>query len=244
MKKLQFVLHALVLCWSCTEAPKEPVVWKSIEKDLQAQFIMAQDGDVIELNLFSQNIILESVPTNSDSGANLLLRDSSTGNIEKLGIGTGLTVSGGNLNAGGGGSSRPMSITLHSNATANITLTNQPNSEQFLSNSSRNVRLVDFTGYDSVKISFRTITGSASVNSPRIKLEYATSFGSVLSDYTEIGASSTEVSAAISTTNDLTDSGWIALTAAAKAEIYIALMQDGGDGVEDPAIATITVTVK
>lgn len=49
MKKLQFVLLALVLCWACTEAPKEPVVWKSIEKDLQAQFIMAQDGDVIEL---------------------------------------------------------------------------------------------------------------------------------------------------------------------------------------------------
>lgn len=144
----------------------------------------------------------------------------------------------------GGGSSRPMTITLHSNATANITLTNQPNSEQFLSNSNRNIWLVDFTGYDSVKISFRTITGSASANSPRIKLEYATTFGANTTDYSPIGTGATEVSAAISTTNDLTNSGWVALTAAAKGEVYIALMQDGGDGVEDPAIASITVTVK
>lgn len=49
MKKFQFVLPVVVLVAACTEAPKEPVVWKSIEKDLQAQFIMAQEGDVIEL---------------------------------------------------------------------------------------------------------------------------------------------------------------------------------------------------
>ncbi|MDL5049156.1 hypothetical protein QQ054_24385 [Oscillatoria amoena NRMC-F 0135] len=49
MKKLQFVLFVWVLFPACTKAPKEPLVWKSIEKDLQAQFIMARDGDVIEL---------------------------------------------------------------------------------------------------------------------------------------------------------------------------------------------------
>lgn len=49
MKKLQFALFVWVLFPACTEVPREPIVWKSIEKDLQAQFIMAQDGDVIEL---------------------------------------------------------------------------------------------------------------------------------------------------------------------------------------------------
>jgi len=49
MKKLQFALFVWILFSACTEKPKEPIVWKSIEKDLQAQFIMAQDGDVIEL---------------------------------------------------------------------------------------------------------------------------------------------------------------------------------------------------
>lgn len=143
----------------------------------------------------------------------------------------------------GGAQQRATNISL-TGSTANITLTNQPNSEQFLSNSNRNIWLVDFTGYDSVKISFRTITGSASANSPRIKLEYATTFGANTTDYSPIGTGATEVSAAISTTNALTNSGWVALTDAAKAEIYIALMQDGGDGVEDPAIASITVSVK
>lgn len=183
------------------------------------------------------------LPSDSDSGADLLLRDATTGMIEKLGIGSGLSVSGGNLVASGG-SNRAMTLNLHSNATSNITLTNQPNSEQFLNNSNRNIWLVDFTGYDSVKISFRTITGSASANSPRIKLEYATTFGSATTDYSPIGTGATEVSAAISTTNALTNSGWVALTAAAKGEVYIALMQDGGDGVADPAIASITLTVK
>ncbi|MBX2947422.1 MAG: right-handed parallel beta-helix repeat-containing protein [Cyclobacteriaceae bacterium] len=49
MKKFQLGLIALVICTACSESPKEPIVWKSIEKDLQAQFILAQDGDVIEL---------------------------------------------------------------------------------------------------------------------------------------------------------------------------------------------------
>lgn len=49
MKKLQLGVIALVICTACSESPKEPIVWKSIEKDLQSQFILAQDGDVIEL---------------------------------------------------------------------------------------------------------------------------------------------------------------------------------------------------
>lgn len=49
MIKFQSVLFTWIVLSACTEAPKEPIVWKSIEKDLQAQFILAQDGDVIEL---------------------------------------------------------------------------------------------------------------------------------------------------------------------------------------------------
>ncbi|HRJ31550.1 MAG TPA: parallel beta-helix domain-containing protein [Cyclobacteriaceae bacterium] len=49
MKKLQLGVLALMICTACSESPKEPIVWKSIEKDLQSQFILAQDGDVIEL---------------------------------------------------------------------------------------------------------------------------------------------------------------------------------------------------
>lgn len=182
-----------------------------------------------------------TAPTGNPTGGGFLYSDSGDGSKLKWKVPGGTTY---DLTATGSGSSnRAMSISL-SNPTANITLTNQPNSEQFLSNSNRNIWLVDFTGYDSVKISFRTITGSASANSPRIKLEYATTFGANTTDYSPIGTGATEVSAAISTTNDLTNSGWVALTAAAKGEVYIALMQDGGDGVEDPAIASITVTVK
>ncbi|MFN3841297.1 MAG: parallel beta-helix domain-containing protein [Cyclobacteriaceae bacterium] len=49
MTKIKHALFALFLFGACSEPKKEPIVWKSIEKDLQAQFILAQDGDVIEL---------------------------------------------------------------------------------------------------------------------------------------------------------------------------------------------------
>lgn len=49
MTKIKRALFALLLLGACSESKKEPIVWKSIEKDLQAQFILAEDGDVIDL---------------------------------------------------------------------------------------------------------------------------------------------------------------------------------------------------
>lgn len=50
MKTLALIgITAAAFIWSCTGSTREPVVWKSIEKDLQTKFILATDGEVIEL---------------------------------------------------------------------------------------------------------------------------------------------------------------------------------------------------
>jgi parallel beta-helix repeat protein len=50
MKTLALIsIAAVTFIWSCTGSTREPVVWKSIEKDLQTKFILASDGEVIEL---------------------------------------------------------------------------------------------------------------------------------------------------------------------------------------------------
>ncbi len=49
MKKWLFIVLVLAMCWACTKSPEESVTWKSIEKELQERFILAEDGETIEL---------------------------------------------------------------------------------------------------------------------------------------------------------------------------------------------------
>ncbi len=56
------VLGSLML-WACGQTSHEDVVWKSIEKDIQAQFILAADGDIINLPeghfMFTRSLTLD-----------------------------------------------------------------------------------------------------------------------------------------------------------------------------------------
>jgi len=51
MKHSIFVLllYCLICLFSCSTDKPEPIAWKSIERDLQAKLIMAEDGETIEL---------------------------------------------------------------------------------------------------------------------------------------------------------------------------------------------------
>lgn len=49
MKRSALISILAISLFSCSKTKNEPIVWKSIEKDLQTRLIMAQDGDVIEL---------------------------------------------------------------------------------------------------------------------------------------------------------------------------------------------------
>jgi len=85
-------------------------------------------------------------------------------------------------------------------------------------------------------------TQSTSANSPRVRVLYkAGAYSTTLADYAAIGA--TEVSVSLTGTGEK-DSGWINLVAGAKADVFVALTELGGDGVLDPALGSLQLYFK
>ncbi len=126
-----------------------------------------------------------------------------------------------------------MTIPFHSDGTGPIVLTNQANSTQFLGNSDSNIAKLDLTRFTQVRMTSRVTAGSASANSPKLTLKYSTTYTTTASSYVNIGTSAVEVSL---TTATLVDTGWIDLDSSAKAEVYVTIIQTGGDGAADPRV--------
>lgn len=135
--------------------------------------------------------------------------------------------------AGGGGQ---LLVPFHAAADSAVTMTNQANSEQFLANSNRNIIKADLTDYTECRLTTRVNTGSASVNSPRVYLQFHTSFTTTVATYSDCAA--TPVSCSLTNTG-LIDSGWMSLVAGAKADVFLTVMQNGGDGAADPAVGPV-----
>lgn len=131
-----------------------------------------------------------------------------------------------------------LNLTFQAVASSALTFTDQANAEQFLSNSNRNIQKVDLTQFYQVRLLVRVSTGSASANNPRLYVEYHTSFSTTIGDYSDIAGAAVSCSL---TNTGLIDSGWQTLVAGAKADIFVSVLQNGGDGTADPAVAYIQV---
>lgn len=140
-------------------------------------------------------------------------------------------------------SGRILRVAFHSDATANITLTNQANSLAFLNSAPRVINMVDLTGFTQYRLMVRVLTASASANNPRIFLRYKSgAFSDVGGDFSEIGTSAEIVSLAAT---GLIATPWTGLVSGAIADgIYIAVMQHGGDGAADPVLGNVHVEFK
>jgi hypothetical protein len=141
-----------------------------------------------------------------------------------------------------GGSGPILTIPIQSNAGANLALTNQAVAENFLAASNRNITRNTLTGYTEARLVARVITGSASANSPRLRVMYdlvSGGFSTAIGNYTSI-ANSGEVSCSL-TTAGVIDSGWVAISATAQADVYLAVSQIGGDAGADPALGPVTL---
>lgn len=136
----------------------------------------------------------------------------------------------------GAGGAGTLILNFHADAGANLTLTNQANSEQFLGNSNRNITKIDLTDMTECRLICRVVTGSASVNTPRAYLQYHTSFTTTAATHSPIGTS--EVLCSL-TSAGLIDSGWIPLVAGAKADVFVTVLQHGGDAAADPALGMV-----
>lgn len=135
--------------------------------------------------------------------------------------------------------SRVLRLTFHAHATDGLTLTDQAAAEQFLGNTSRSIQIADLSGFSQVRLSARVRIASASANGPKIYVKYRSSYSGTEANYSDIGASEVGISLA---TAGLPDSGWIDLVPGAQIDpAYVAVMQSGGDGAADPALAGVVV---
>jgi hypothetical protein len=126
-------------------------------------------------------------------------------------------------------------VPWHSDASANMTLTNSPLAERFASNQpTRSIKLIPLDGHTQVRMTGVQVTTSASANTPRIRLVYKTgAYSATLGQYSELGV--TEVGFSLTGTGER-DTGWIDLVAGAVGDIQVGVTERGGDGAADPAL--------
>jgi hypothetical protein len=157
---------------------------------------------------------------------------------------TGLTGATGPAGAAGATGPAYRFHAFHSDGSANITLTNQVSTEQFLSNDNRGITGVDLDGCTQAKITAHIKTGSASVNNPRLILKFAVNgYTTTVASFANI-ASTGEVNASM-TTAGIKTSGWVTMTTTARvANCVVACTQIGGDGVADPVVGNVKVEFK
>lgn len=140
---------------------------------------------------------------------------------------------------GAQGPAGPASIAVlnfHADATANLTLTNQTNSENYLAGSNRNECFFDATNFTQVRISTVVVTASASLNNPRLYPQYWNGLSWVTIG---TGLLTNMVSLAIPTGPKV--SAWITLPAAAKGDVRFRIANNGGDGAADPALGNTSL---
>lgn len=120
----------------------------------------------------------------------------------------------------------------------NQTLTNQPNTLQILTTANPGlfVNRINLTNFTQVRLQVHVFAASASANSPRVIIMYSTTYTVLPGSYSDIGTS--QVSASMSSAT-VSQSAWIDLVAGAKADVFIAGLTHGGDGVADPIISMV-----
>ena len=141
--------------------------------------------------------------------------------------------------AGGGAGQKVAPINVAPGAAT--TWTNMPLAATFLFGSHRHVMRVDLSTYTQVRFSVNK-QATAGAAAAKLVLRYRASFSTTVGDYSDIGTS--EVSVAINTTNNVLVTNWIDLAAGAKADVFMAVVGSGGDGVIDPTFGSIIAEFK
>lgn len=106
----------------------------------------------------------------------------------------------------------------------------------------KGVTKVDLTGFTQVRLLVNK-QGTAGAAASKLILRYkASPFTQTVANYSDIGA--TEVSVATNVQNAFLETAWINLVAGAQADVFLALLGSGGDGVLDPAFGAVTAEFK
>lgn len=135
----------------------------------------------------------------------------------------------------------PGRITIHANAAAGITLTNQPNSLQaFPSNETFAYTNANTMNIRRMRLIVRVYTASVSVNNPRMFIQYSLTAGA---SYVTLGLGTVVSGDAVSLlAQGVHMSNWITLPAEARDEdLRWRVVQDGGNDTSDPLIGNVYI---
>ncbi len=114
-------------------------------------------------------------------------------------------------------------------------ITNVAAALQFFQNTNSYIVKVDLTSFTDVRL--LTVRGGAGGASATMELYYKTTYSGTVTDYAAIASPSASVS--LTNGSVYLDSGWQPLVAGAKAEVFVALITQGGDGAADPNFGNI-----
>lgn len=132
---------------------------------------------------------------------------------------------------------------LFVSAIAGQAITNQPVAETYFISTTRHVFLFDATKYTAARLIANVTTASASANSPRLYAKWKTSFApgsDLIGDFTTLGTGSGAEACSLAAVA-VVASNWITLPAGAKADVFWALAEIGGDAAADPAVSHVVL---
>ncbi len=129
-----------------------------------------------------------------------------------------------------------MIVPLVSDA-AGVTWTNMPLALTFFGGSHRFAVKLDLTPYAQVRLIVNK-QATAGASGSIVRLRYRTTFDATVANWLQIGDPSS-VQVAVNVQNTILDSGWINLVAGAKADVFVVLDGQGGDGALDPSFGSI-----
>lgn len=138
----------------------------------------------------------------------------------------------------GGQSSIDFALNL---VNAPLTLTNALQADGFIAADTSYRQKIDLQGFKQVRLTAEIKTESASANSPKLQLRASLTDSTTVSDYVIMGSSSVEVSMFTGQQGKIADSGWIdILFTFCVPNVYLGLMNIGGDGAADPVVNMVT----
>jgi hypothetical protein len=129
----------------------------------------------------------------------------------------------------------PLLVPFVARGDAQVTWTDMPAAEAFLFGSTRAVVKVDLTGFAECRLVLNKL-GTVGASGSKLSLKYATTGPTTLGNYAAIGTSAVEVAVDVT---DVNVSSWIALVSGAKADVFLAITGQGGDGVIDAQFGSI-----
>lgn len=139
----------------------------------------------------------------------------------------------------------PFSRTIHADNAAMITLTNSANSETALGSSAAHYTRINTTNIRQMRLVAYVPTKSASVNNPRMYIQYSTNGGSA---WTTLGAgtiASGDVISLFTGSANIGFTNWITLPGEARGnDITFRIVTHGGDGAADPVVGNIHIEGK